>query len=269
MRHGFSGTFIGRIRVVRLNPAGPVFSSIVCGLDRGNKEGSPHRLETEMARIIVVEDNADLLNTVRTFLLFEHHTVETIENGREAAEHLKTFEYDIIVLDWELPEMSGLDILRGYREAGGKAPVLMLTGKDSISDKEAGLDSGADDYLTKPFHMKELGARIRALLRRPSQISDNLLRAKTVTMDVGKYRVMKGDELIMLVPKEFQLLEFLMRHPDQVFTPEALLNRVWPADSESTSEALRTTMKRLRKKLDPDGELLRTVHGVGYILESR
>lgn len=220
-----------------------------------------------MAKIIVIEDNFDLANMVKTFLIFEHHTVETIGNGAEACDHLKSFEYDLIILDWELPELSGIEILKYYRQRGGAAPVLMLTGKDEITDKEKGLDEGADDYLTKPFHMKELGARVRALLRRPAAVKDNLLRAKNISMDTAKYRVLKDEQPISLVPKEFQLLEFMMRHPNQVFSPEALLNRVWPAESESTAEALRTTMKRLRKKLDPDGEILKTVHGVGYILE--
>ncbi len=220
-----------------------------------------------MAKIIVIEDNFDLANMVKTFLIFEHHTVETIGNGAEARDHLKSFEYDLIILDWELPELSGIEILKHYRQRGGTAPVLMLTGKDEITDKEKGLDEGADDYLTKPFHMKELGARVRALLRRPSAVKDNLLKAKNISMDTAKYRVLKDEQPISLVPKEFQLLEFMMRHPNQVFSPEALLNRVWPAESESTAEALRTTMKRLRKKLDPDGDILKTVHGVGYILE--
>jgi DNA-binding response OmpR family regulator len=115
--------------------------------------------------------------------------------------------------------------------------------------------------------MKELGARVRSLLRRPAAVRETVLTAKNITMDPTKYRVHKDGEVITLVPKEFQLLEFLMRHPNQVFSPEALLNRVWPSESDSTAEALRTTMKRLRKKIDPDGIVLKTVHGVGYILE--
>jgi len=220
-----------------------------------------------MAKICVIEDNADLANMVRTFLIFEHHTVETIAHGGEARDHLKTFDYDLIVLDWELPEVSGIEILKDYRQRGGQAPVLMLTGKDDVSDKEAGLDGGADDYLTKPFHMKELGARVRSLLRRPAAVKETILKAKNITMDPSKYRVHKDGEVVTLVPKEFQLLEFMMRHPNQVFTPEALLNRVWPSESDSTTEALRTTMKRLRKKVDEEGTILKTVHGVGYILE--
>jgi DNA-binding response OmpR family regulator len=220
-----------------------------------------------MAKVLLVEDDKDLANMVRTFLLFEHHSVETLFDGKGAVEHLKAYPYDIIILDWELPEQSGIEILKEYRQRGGTTPILMLTGKGGLEDKETGLDAGADDYLPKPFEMRELGARVRALLRRPAGAVSNLLAAGDIKLDTVKYRVWKTDQPISLVPKEFKLLEFFMRHPNQVFTPEALLNRVWPSESESTEEALRTAVKRLRKKIDPDGEVLRTVHGVGYILE--
>lgn len=220
-----------------------------------------------MAKILIVEDNEDLANTVRTFLMFEHHTVEHLVDGQEASDHLRTFQYELVILDWSLPNLSGLDILKRFRSLGGTTPVLMLTGHDTVSEKEAGLDSGADDYLTKPFHMKELGARVRALLRRPAAVNSNVLEAGNITIDTAKYRVTVNGEPMTLVPREFQFLEFFMRHPNQVFSPEALLNRVWPSDSDATTEALRTALKRLRKKVDPDGNLLRTVHGVGYILE--
>lgn len=219
-----------------------------------------------MAKLLLVEDDNDLANMVRTFLLFEHHTVERIANGSEAADRLKSFEYDLIILDWTLPGMTGIELLKGYRERGGTTPILMLTGKNEISDKEQGLDNGVDDYLTKPFDMRELGARVRALLRRPPSLSGNILKTGALSLDPAKYRAHKNGEPLDLVPKEFQLLEFLMRHPNQVFTIEALLNRVWPSESEATEEALRTTIKRLRKKIDPDGEVLRNVRGVGYVL---
>lgn len=223
-----------------------------------------------MAKILVIEDNLDLLATVRTFLLFEHHTVETLSNGAEASSHLKIYPYDVIVLDWELPGMDGVQVLKQFRAGGGKTPVIMLTGKDSINDKEIGLDSGADDYLTKPFHMKELAARIRSLLRRAPQVAENELSAGNVVLDPVKYRVTKAGNLVQLLPKEFAVLEFLLRHPNQVFTAEALLERVWKSDSEATAEALRTTMKRLRKKIENENgpQLIRTVHGVGYVLDT-
>lgn len=223
-----------------------------------------------MAKILLVEDNEELANSVRTFLLCgEHHSVEHINDGQAASEHLRAFQYDLILLDWNLPGKTGIEILKRFRELGGNTPVLMLTGHDSVDEKETGLDSGADDYLTKPFQMKELGARVRALLRRPAAVSNsNTLQAGSITIDTQKYRVTLNGEAITLVPREFQLLEFFMRHPNQVFSSEALLDRVWPSDSEASTEALRTALKRLRKKVDPEGNLIRTVHGVGYILET-
>jgi DNA-binding response OmpR family regulator len=220
-----------------------------------------------MAKVLLIEDDKDLANMVRTYLLFEHHSVESLFDGQRATEYLRSFPYDVIILDWELPEKSGIEVLKEFREHGGTTPVLMLTGKTDISEKEKGLDAGADDYLAKPFEMRELGARVRALLRRPAMTLSNTLRAGDIVLDASKYKAWKLDQPISLVPKEFKLLEFFMRHPNQVFTPEALLNRVWPTESESTEEALRTAIKRLRKKIDPDGKLLRTIHGVGYILE--
>lgn len=220
-----------------------------------------------MAKVLLVEDDADLANTVRTTLLFEHHQVELIESGSDADIQLKTFDYDLIILDWGLPGKTGIEICRDFRSAGKKTPILLLTGKDSIADKEIGLDAGADDYLTKPFDMRELSARVRALLRRAAQVTENVLVAGDIALDTIKYRVSKLNNPVDLQPKEFQLLEFFMRHPNQVFSAEALLARVWPSDSEATTEALRTTLKRLRRKVDPDGTLIRTVHGVGYVLE--
>jgi DNA-binding response OmpR family regulator len=222
-----------------------------------------------MAKILLAEDDKDLHNILRTFLLFEHHQVESSFTGTDADEKLGVSDYDLLILDWDLPGKTGIDLVTTIRTKGGNAPILMITGKNSIAEKMEGLDTGADDYLTKPFNIQEFGARIRALLRRsaPMVTPGNLLTVSGITLDVAKHRVKKDDIPINLLPKEFQLLEFLMRHPNHVFTPDALLAKVWPSDSEATAEALRSTVKRIRKKLDPEGTLLRTVHGVGYILE--
>lgn len=220
-----------------------------------------------MAKILLVEDDQQLGDMVRTALLFEHHSVDIVNNGLDGREHLAMNPYDVVILDWGLPDMSGIDICRSFRAKGGVTPILMLTGKDTIAEKETGLDAGADDYLTKPFNMRELTARVRALLRRPGAVIDNVLRAGSLSLDPKKHRAYLNGEALSLVPKEFSLLEFFMRHPGQVFTPEALLEHVWPTDSDSTSLAVRTTMKRLRKKIDPEGTLLRTEHGVGYMLD--
>jgi two-component system OmpR family response regulator len=172
-------------------------------------------------------------------------------------------------MDWNLPHMEGIDICKAFRLNGGTTPIIMLTGKREIDDKEAGLDAGADDYLTKPFHMKELGARIRALLRRPAAVVSQDLKARDISLDPVTHRVCKGEKELDILPKEFALLEFLMRHPKQVFSAEALIERVWPTDSEASSGSIRTYVNRLRSKIDSEGQnsLITTVHGIGYRLD--
>lgn len=223
-----------------------------------------------MAKILLVEDDKDLAVMVVEWLTHEHHSVESAYDGRDGLEKVSIGEYDIIVLDWQLPLMSGLDICKRFREQGGSTPIIMLTGKGTVSEKETGLDSGADDYLTKPFNMKELSARIRALLRRSSKLVSNILQVGDLVVDPGKYKVTKSGVEINLLPREFALLEFLMRHPDEVFSGEALLQRVWQSDSEATSEAIRTCIKRLRQKLDGDDDnsIIQTIPRVGYRLRA-
>ncbi len=221
-----------------------------------------------MAKILLVEDDQALSKLVRNWLSLEHHAVETVEDGEEALHRLKVSEYDLVILDWTLPKLAGVEVLKEHRRLGGQTPVLMLTGKDKISDKEEGFDAGADDYLTKPFHGKELTVRIKALLRRPPNLVKDVLRVGDLVLEKENFSVRRGDSEIRLLPKEFALLEFLMRHPNQVFSAEALLERVWVSESESTVEAVTTCIKRLRRKLESDGvpSPIATVHGVGYKL---
>jgi len=224
-----------------------------------------------MAKILLLEDEPDFSVLVTALLASEHHTVESLAKGEEAVELLKTSEFDCLILDWNLPGISGLDVCKTFRERGGKTPILMLTARAHVDEKSAGLDAGADDYLTKPFELKELSARVRALLRRPTQFSGRNLKVGQLEMDVNNYRVTRGEEVIQLLPKEFALLEFFMRHTNQVFSPETLIDRVWLAGEEASPETIRTYIKRLRKKLDLEGRpsLLSTVHGVGYKFEDR
>ena len=222
-----------------------------------------------MAKILVIEDDLGLSRMVKDWLTFEHHMVETADNGKDGLEKLQYYQYDVIVLDWELPEMTGIEICRQFRSAGGKTPVLMLTGKGTIVDKETGFDAGADDYLTKPFHMKELSVRLRALLRRVGgNLTGDELRYRDIVIEPANHRATRTGKDLQLLPKEFALLEFLMRHPSQVFSAEALLSRVWSSDSDATIDAVSTCVKRLRKKVDVEGEtsVIKTVHGVGYRL---
>lgn len=223
-----------------------------------------------MAKILLVEDDADVAEMIEDCLKREHHLVEWANNGGDALHRLKSYVYDIVVLDINLPNMSGLEVLKEFRGRGGSTPVLMLTGKNTVADKELGLDTGADDYLTKPFDGRELSARIRALLRRIGVIPSNKLSVRNLVLDPVTYKVTRDQNVIELLPREFSLLEFFMRHPDQVFSVEALLDRVWTADKEASADAVRMCIQRLRKKLDRDNEssFIKTVHRVGYVLES-
>lgn len=224
-----------------------------------------------MAKILIVEDDLDLASMVVDWLKFEHYSVELVYSGTEGLDRLQSSEYDAIILDWELPGITGIEVCQQFRAEGGTTPMIMLTGKDLVSDKLTGLDAGADDYLTKPFNMKELSARLRAVLRRPAGLLDNVLKVGQLELEPTKYLVRKEGVELQLLPKEFSLLEFFMRHPNQVFSAEALIQRVWMSDSEATGDAIRTCLKRLRKKLDDNDEtkpIIQTVHGVGYRLRA-
>ena len=222
-----------------------------------------------MPKILLVEDEPDFSILIGEWLRNEHHIVEVVETGEEGIDRLKFYQYDIVILDWMLPGVSGLDVCKSYRQGGGKTPILLLTAKKHVDEKEQGLDAGADDYLTKPFEMKELSARIRALLRRPSAFSGSVLQVGSLNLNPTTFKLTRIGEEIALLPKEFALLEFMMRHPNQVFSAEALLDRVWSSDSEASPETIRTYIKRLRKKIDVPGQpsILSTVHGVGYKLD--
>lgn len=219
-----------------------------------------------MAKVLLIEDDVALSDSIVDLLRFERHEVESVTDGLEAAERLKFYAYDFVILDLSLPSKSGIEVLREFRHRGGATPVLILTGKNAIQDKEIGLDSGADDYLTKPFDVRELMARMRALLRRPHQVTDTVLTAGDVVLDTRTFMVTRAGEEIKLLPKEFALLEFLVRHRYQVFNVDELLDRVWSSETESTTDAVRQCITRIRKKLDRDGEpsVIVTVTGLGY-----
>lgn len=221
-----------------------------------------------MAKILIIEDDLTLLKNVKAWLELENHVIDVVNTGTEAVSHIKIYPYDLIILDLGLPDMSGIEVLETFRQSGGLTPVLILTGKDAIADKAHGLDAGADDYLTKPFHVKELSARIRALLRRPPNVPTNLLTYQDLSLDVQTHKVKRGDRDISLSPKEFSLLEFLMRHPEQVFSSETIVDRVWASFSDVSPESVRTYVTRLRSKIDKDSEvsLIQSIYGVGYKL---
>lgn len=222
-----------------------------------------------MAKVLLVEDDISLSQTIAEMLKGEHHSVDATIDGSDALDRLAMSEYDLLVLDWELPQVSGPEICKQFRQNGGKAAVLMLTGKSAIHDKEHGFDSGADDYLTKPFHPREFSARVKALLRRSSVMTNHQLTWRSITLDTQTHKVSRGSEVITLQPMEFSLLEFFMRHPDQIFGTEALLKRCWDT-GEVSLDAIYTCIRRIRKKIDVKGEpsIITTLHGIGYRLDS-
>ncbi|MBU6454000.1 MAG: response regulator transcription factor [Cyanobacteria bacterium REEB67] len=219
-----------------------------------------------MAKILLVDDDDSLLAIVSESLAKEGHSVERCYSKGEATELLAGSFFDVIVLDVGLPDGSGFDICSDYRSAGGRSPILMLTGKSEVRDKEQGLDLGADDYLTKPFNLRELSARLRALLRRPPAVARQLVEIGAITIDATERRIFKNGVEIHLQPLDYSLLEYFIKHPHEALSQETILRSVWKSYTESGIEALRASVKRIRKEIDLPGQdsLIETVHKVGY-----
>ncbi|HEY9730390.1 MAG TPA: response regulator transcription factor [Drouetiella sp.] len=222
-----------------------------------------------MTRVLLVDDDEDHLVLLSACLQAENYTVVEATNGSQGREWLISSLFDLIILDWTMPDVSGVELCRLYRSRGGTTPVLFLTGKTEIVDKETGFDVGGDDYLTKPFDMRELLARMRALLRRPKLIQGELLTARNIQLDTVKREVCVSGEKIAMTPKEFNLLEVFMRHPNQVMTQDRLLDMVWANDTDKSIDVVRQTIARLRTAISDtkNNRLIRTVHGIGYRLE--
>lgn len=225
-----------------------------------------------MAKILLAEDDLDLCTTLVPALEAERHIIDLAHDGDQAIAMLKTDTYDVIVLDWEMPKKSGLQVLQHFRQTGGTTPIIMLTGKSSVTDKESGLDSGADDYLTKPFEQRELNARIRTLLRRAAggNAASNMLEYGDLVLDPVKYRLTKSGAELHLAPRDFALLEFFMRNPGHVFSVQSILSRVWSYESEASPDGLRAAIRRIRRVVDtdddPERSIIENVSRVGYRL---
>lgn len=209
-----------------------------------------------MPRVLVVEDNIDLTNVVRSLLEFENHTVDIFHTGTEGLVNILANPYDLVILDWDLPGISGLEILKQFRQRGARTPVIMLTGRSTVEDMEAGLDEGADDYLAKPFNMKELGARVRAHIRRSGNGTNDSINLGDIEIDLLNKRVSKGGRTHSLPEPEFQLLELAAKYPHIRPTSEELLASIWSADADKSEPKLRMAIRKLRKKFDPKGSLI-------------
>jgi DNA-binding response OmpR family regulator len=219
-------------------------------------------------RILIVEDNKSLNQSLRMSLEEDGHGVDAAFDGNEGQYLAEITPYDAIILDIMLPGKNGLEVCRELRRQGNRTPVLMLTARDTIEDRVTGLDSGADDYLVKPFALPELRARLRALLRRDAPEKTGELKIGDLVLDPASHRVERCGKLIDLTSKEFALLEYFMRNPDRLITREMAEEHVWDYDFEGVSNVIDVYIRRLRRKIDDPFEpkLLETIRGSGYRL---
>ncbi len=229
-------------------------------------DGSP-------VRALVVDDEASLGELVQLALRYEGWQVETATDGASALTKARTLQPDVIVLDVMMPGLDGVEVLRRLRSTGDDVPVLFLTAKDAVADRIVGLTAGGDDYVTKPFSLEEVVARLRALLRRSGRAvtgyTDPVLRVGDLTLDEESYEVTRAGRPIELTAKEFELLRYLMRNPRRVVSKLQILDRVWSYDFEGRSSIVEIYISYLRKKIEGEGmpPLIHTVRGVGYLIK--
>jgi OmpR-family two-component system manganese-sensing response regulator len=223
-----------------------------------------------MPKLLLVDDDVELVRSLSRWLQAENYTVDAAHSGEDALQLVSASGYDLIVLDWNMPGLTGLEVCRRLRKSGNPTPVLFLTARGDVAHKESGLDSGADDFLCKPFDLRELGARMRSLLRRSSRLVSNDPEVGGVRLEVAGSTVIRGEQRFRITKRECALLDFLMRNPNRPFSARELRDAVWPASGEATDEAVRTCMKTLRQKLNDGGagDLIKTIAGAGYIIEA-
>lgn len=223
-----------------------------------------------MARILVIEDDPKTANAIRTGLRGEAYDAAVAKTGEDGFFQLNAETFDLVVLDWMLPGRDGVEILKTLRSRGTKTPVLLLTARDTIEDRVHGLDSGADDYLVKPFAFAELLARVRALLRRAGDIEPLRKHAGDLVLDVESRRVLRGSQEIAVTPREFDMLAYLMRHHGQTVTRQMLAKDVWREPHRATplDNVIDVHVAHLRRKIDEGHrvKLIHTVRGVGFVL---
>lgn len=221
-----------------------------------------------MQRVLVVDDDPEIVSLLKRGLSYEGYAVETASNGTEALARAREKEPDLVILDVMMPGMDGIEVSKRLRQ-GGDVPILMLTAKGTVADRVAGLNSGADDYLVKPFAFDELLARVRALLRRRQPREQEVLRFVDLTLDTTSHEVRRGDDSIQLTPQEFDLLELFLRHPRQVLKRDLIYERIWGYDFEGESNVIEVYVRYLRAKLEAGGKprLIHTVRGFGYVLK--
>ena len=221
-------------------------------------------------RLLVAEDQKDLNEILTKTLIKNHYSVDSCYDGEEALSFLEMAEYDAVILDIMMPRRSGLEVLKELRRSGSSVPVLLLTARDSIQDRVAGLDAGADDYLVKPFAFEELLARIRTMLRKKEGRAHNILQAADLVVDLDTRTVMRGSVPIALSSREFSILEYLITNQGVVLSRDRIEQHIWNYDYEGGSNVVDVYIRYLRKKIDDGFEprLIHTVRGVGYVLKT-
>lgn len=244
----------------------PTSSDLSLPLDRRGYEISQGR----KPHVLMIEDDRSLSDIVSSWLARENYALTCVSSAEDAVQILDGESFDAIILDWVLPGLNGIEFLRSYRARNGKAPVMILTSKSRIEEKEQGFASGCDDYLIKPFELRELSVRLGALLRRTGESREEVLSAGEIQMNVITYEVKVANREVHLMPKEFMLLEVLLRNPGKVFSNSELIRQLCDPESQTSEDAIRTHVKRLRKKLEIPGKpsCIITIHGVGYKLQS-
>lgn len=221
-----------------------------------------------MSKILLVEDDTGLADRIVDILDGERLTVERTPNGADALQLMLAFGYELIILDWNLPEKDGIQVCRKYRSSGGLTPILMITGNSSIDHKSLGFESGVDDFLCKPFDIRELLMRVRALLKRSQ--SGDVLSYGNISLDVTTCNALANGKPLKLRPREMQMLELFLRHPERMFTCDELLRSIWPSEEQATEDAVRVWIHRLRGKLGDYEGCARLVNqpGQGYSLRA-
>lgn len=222
-------------------------------------------------RLLVAEDEKQLNRLITRTLEEAGCSVDSVFDGEAALDYLEAAEYDLAVLDIMMPKLDGISVLKHYRSRGGKTPALFLTARDGIDDRVQGLDSGADDYIVKPFSFDELLARIRAVVRRSAARADNVVTEADLVLDLSSHRVTRSGREIELSSKEYQILEYLMLNKNQVLDREKVRSHIWSWDYDGQSNVVDVYISILRKKIDDGFEpkLIHTVRGSGYILQCR
>ncbi|WP_075980055.1 response regulator transcription factor [Bacillus massilinigeriensis] len=221
--------------------------------------------------LLLAEDDERLGKIIYHLLKKEFNLVDWVRDGQDACDHALFTDYDIIILDWMMPKLNGIDACKKIRKNGYKGGIMFLTAKDALEDVVAGLDSGADDYLIKPFKFEELSARLRALLRRKEKPFEEFLSCNGIQLNLNTHEVKRNGQFIDLSKKEYELLEIFLRNKHQVMTREVLIERIWGFDVEVTPNALDALVKLLRKKIDQKGKqsMIQNIRGVGYKLRDQ